>query len=1398
MKKSFLISIIFFQFIFFNLMATPPSHYMPLTVDITINPDKEVYYPGDVIEVNFHAYFNKEILEEGKKYLLRHWFSKGRKLYRSKNINRGTKKIRFEVAEVIETSYLDTLIYFKNVNEEYTGNFKLKIQTECDEIVLTFDTFGLGSKYYEGRRMGGCFKIGEKKIYYYESKNYKKQNKTEMKYNKPLKKPLPNNYPEIKKTNEETRNTGRERELFMKYLINTSNEEVYEDEPGVTEYVHCTNEFAGYCEYVDPWTFIFHTTGNIGETGVIYLDLSQIDYFADIELVENYPFRGYVEFHEIDDSQQEPIYNPANGVVYLYDQNNPNNYIASEPLIDGSFNFGDITIQNPIIQIAAEGSYYSVVEGDLCTIKARGVEFINPCAFPELWYEDYLGLITYRYQKDELTTEPFSYEEGIGLIWREHRTDFCGGLHILQQAKRFDDYSGFPDDRDFFGIWFDENNSIVGLNNSCYLPEGSIYNPTAFDIVYIHYENPEYNIPPYQWDQWDNSVILHELAHAYHFDLCYWSSTTLSPHYWELISDDPTAMAEGFAYLVSCLIKKETDQDEWDDVIYEEPCWYTDFVYNEDGSYTFVLYANLEIVFPPIPPMFPGLGNECEGHVACFLWDLFDPENDPGNNDELTYGFNHIWNVLHSYHDEAIHFFLDHFYEVELDPAHQEAFINLCNYHQLTFSQNEPYEVFYYPEDFEGMSVQEAINSDILNEGDVLILSSDMYNEPLTINRRITLASYFFETGNVNFIENTIINTGFGNTAITLNMDASYGKIIGLTINNNQKGVSFNYIDNFYLNNCIIESNDDGIDGFESSMKIKDCIIQNNLNGLRSVHNWDRDNNLREYFSTKIYKTKFFHNGTSITTDANIYLEKCTLVDNTTCINSGSHYTELLNCILWDNDTNFNSSYLSIQYSDIEGGYQGIGNINSDPLFIEPYEDCNLTVLSPCIDSGDPYLYLDPDETLSDMGCYYFHHDYDIKRFEEGIQWSSFPYLKDQGTSNGEIYEQAYWNVLAQTPGLLQETYQGDPTIDGFDIIYGKRDTEMYIDYVYPNFNDNGFGNMLFRHEGYKIQIIEGADPSILIVDGERLVYYEIDMTVLENYWLGYYLPQPQNIEDAFGDYWVDVNKVWAEDWYYDRLNIIRVGEPVSANSTTGKTLEYGKMYIVQMYDDITGFHWNGATAVEAPSRKAETQYFTYTEKADYEAIDVVNIPPNVTEIGVFEEDVCVGAVVVEDSCAQILVYSDNANRDPSPFTFEIVNEGRFQLPIKNYEVFNWHTCEFESGIIISGMQEYSIVMLGEEGEPEVTPTITKIELHSNFPNPFNPSTTISFSLPKEKNIELTIYNIKGQKVKTLYSGIAEEGKHSMIWEGIDSNRKTVSSGIYFYRLETKNKELTRKMLLLK
>ena len=88
--------------------------------------------------------------------------------------------------------------------------------------------------------------------------------------------------------------------------------------------------------------------------------------------------------------------------------------------------------------------------------------------------------------------------------------------------------------------------------------------------------------------------------------------------------------------------------------------------------------------------------------------------------------------------------------------------------------------------------------------------------------------------------------------------------------------------------------------------------------------------------------------------------------------------------------------------------------------------------------------------------------------------------------------------------------------------------------------------------------------------------------------------------------------------------------------------------------------------------------------------------------------------------------------------------------------------------------------------------------LNQNFPNPFNPETTISFDMPKAAPANLSIYNVKGQLVKTLFNGNAAFGRNNMVWNGTDNNGASVTSGLYFYRLSTDGKVETRKMMLMK
>jgi FlgD Ig-like domain len=98
----------------------------------------------------------------------------------------------------------------------------------------------------------------------------------------------------------------------------------------------------------------------------------------------------------------------------------------------------------------------------------------------------------------------------------------------------------------------------------------------------------------------------------------------------------------------------------------------------------------------------------------------------------------------------------------------------------------------------------------------------------------------------------------------------------------------------------------------------------------------------------------------------------------------------------------------------------------------------------------------------------------------------------------------------------------------------------------------------------------------------------------------------------------------------------------------------------------------------------------------------------------------------------------------------------------------------------------------------EEIPNTNEILTTSNYPNPFNPTTTISFNLATESDVSVEVYNVKGQKVNTLLNEEMPKGQHEVIWNGFDDNNKPVSSGVYFYKVNTGKQESAKRMILLK
>lgn len=102
----------------------------------------------------------------------------------------------------------------------------------------------------------------------------------------------------------------------------------------------------------------------------------------------------------------------------------------------------------------------------------------------------------------------------------------------------------------------------------------------------------------------------------------------------------------------------------------------------------------------------------------------------------------------------------------------------------------------------------------------------------------------------------------------------------------------------------------------------------------------------------------------------------------------------------------------------------------------------------------------------------------------------------------------------------------------------------------------------------------------------------------------------------------------------------------------------------------------------------------------------------------------------------------------------------------------------------------------GQTGSED--PLAAMVKSLVNFPNPFNPSTTISYYLPESTTVRLEVFNLKGQLVKNLIDTHQTAGRHDVVWDGRDMTKQLVASGVYFYRLTSPRESYTRKMLMLK
>ncbi len=151
---------------------------------------------------------------------------------------------------------------------------------------------------------------------------------------------------------------------------------------------------------------------------------------------------------------------------------------------------------------------------------------------------------------------------------------------------------------------------------------------------------------------------------------------------------------------------------------------------------------------------------------------------------------------------------------------------------------------------------------------------------------------------------------------------------------------------------------------------------------------------------------------------------------------------------------------------------------------------------------------------------------------------------------------------------------------------------------------------------------------------------------------------------------------------------------------------------------------------------------------------------------------------------------------------FKVYNSNLEEVYMK--DLYDFATLDFRSMfekifIVDTENNSLSYVTLSvvSPNSDELNPSINAI-ISSNYPNPFNPTTTIEYSVPVKGNVSIDIYNILGQRVDTIVNSEHVKGKHTIQWDGKDSDNNALPSGIYFYKVSQNGKSVTKKIVMMK
>ena len=528
--------------------------------------------------------------------------------------------------------------------------------------------------------------------------------------------------------------------------------------------------------------------------------------------------------------------------------------------------------------------------------------------------------------------------------------------------------------------------------------------------------------------------------------------------------------------------------------------------------------------------------------------------------------------------------------------------------------------------------------------------------------------------------------------------------------------------------------------------------------------------------------------------------------------NSGSQYSteslELNNNLFYDNDTDIDFTG-SLQNPLIEK----YNMYDVDPLLDINYRPIwTLTQPSPCIEAGVRDLDGDGDWWFEDID------DQDVfgTRPEIGavpadmdgwghvlpadqVRWICFPYTLNDPSR----YELTHYLEGAQV-NLIQYFYDNDSGSNANTDVFGQKGFKIKA--FVNDYKIDHFGKPV----GHPLHYHPSGNQIIL----SRLPFAESGVNLI-----GYYKKESCDPMDAFEELLEAgmIEKIYAEDW------TIYYGYPQSPKgstndlgwhliSHTGKkpSLDLGEAVEVIYCGESAQieFNWSDGLPVVPRVKSTKPVTFAYQEKENYlpMQVKIADFTPDKSsepfgELGVYVNGQCKGAGIIADSVVTVFAYLDSlalTENDTISFVMHDYNDSKNVKKFTDYRIYDSVINNYVGQITHKVNDEIVFFDLTSKDNQQnnTLPVITEIK--SIYPNPFNPETTIEFNLKENSQVNIRVYNLKGQLVKTLIDSKYEAGNHKIVWNGRNSNEQRVASGLYFCKMETKEKSVTKKMILMK